>query len=147
MNKYFIGKKFSSEQEFLKYLISLENQRFDCPDGYYWGDAEGQDKYYEFIGFSYYENYEKCEEYVYVYDKIMAPTRFAIDIKNGHARKISFFSWIISSVREKNNGIWEQARYSEFDWNWRPREFTHEEIEACIRELSELLVIESKKVG
>lgn len=147
MNKYFIGKKFSSEQEFLQYLIGLENQHFDCADGFYWGDAGNANQNYEFTGFSYYESYEKCMEYISIHDKAMAPTRFTVNIKNGYAHEIVFSSWIITSVRRKNNGAWDQTHYSEFDWNWKPRKFTREEVEACIGELNELLVIESKKIG
>lgn len=144
MNKYFLGKRFSSEQEFWQYLVSLENHKFDCADGYYWGSAGDAEESYETTKVDYFPDYQTFRKAVSEWP--WARTRFIIDIKNGKATRITFCAFIVSADQKKINNVWLRE-YEERDLNWQPRKFTREEIAQCIGELNELLVIESKKVG
>lgn len=144
MDNYFLGKKFSSEQEFWHYLVSLENHMFDCADGYYWGCAGGSEENYQIEAVHYFPEYKSFRKALSEWP--WARTRFVIIIEGGLANRISFCSFIITAKAIKVQELW-QREYEERDVNWKPKRFTPEEIAACIGELNELLVIEGKKVS
>lgn len=144
--KDFIGKTFNEELEFWEYLKSLKNNRFECANGYYWARAHGLDKKFAVYAIDHFATYEIFNQASYKFPH--SKTSFTFGIRDNSLFEIFFTSHTISALLEKKSDCWEQTHFRDLfeDDSYMPYKITKEEMQACCKELAELLVINGKKV-
>jgi hypothetical protein len=146
MEVYFKDRHFSDEIIFWNYLCSLKNKILECPDGHYMGELKLVNGGLALRCFLQYRNCKELE--TITYHRPRKFRRFFIFVKNSQMTLFTYEAAYLMAAEKKVEGEWVQSYfYDSFeDESLLKFEFSEEEMQKCMKDLVELLVVESKKI-
>lgn len=150
MEKYFKDKVFFEELEIWDHLLSLRDQIFDLEDGYYFVEYIEQKmplvfRYERFVKF---DDLQIMDEILY---EIPFPgPRLIIHLRDKRPYHVEIDSGYLIASEHTVDGEWAKRSYRDIVLEWERSKVvfpTPEQAARAIEKLTELLIIQAKKVA